>query len=51
MSINVQMMRAINAVKGEFTVKSIEHMDAAAAEQLPRLDVSRYYTDTKRGEQ
>jgi hypothetical protein len=51
MSINVQMMRAINAVKAEFTVQSIEHMDAAAAQQLPRLDVSRYHTNTKRGEQ
>jgi hypothetical protein len=51
MSINVQMMRAINAVKAEFTVQSIEHMDAAAARQLPRLDVSRYHTITKRGEQ
>jgi hypothetical protein len=51
MSINVQTLRAIKAVKAEFTVKSIEHMDAAAAQQLPRLDVSRYYTDTKRGEQ
>ena len=34
----LDVMRAIDAVKGEFTLKSIEHMSADEALNLPRLN-------------
>ena len=34
----LDVMRAIDAVKSEFTLKSIEHMPADAAMKLPRLN-------------
>lgn len=45
------VMQAIDAVKAEFTLTSIEHMDAAAAMKLPRLNFESLANAYERGTQ
>lgn len=48
MSHRMDLLRAIDAVRSGLSVACVEQMDAAQAMQLPRLDATKYLTQTKR---